>query len=217
MRFSYGAPLRALMCFRRITRRARLTPPHFRNWRIPAASGAAPRRPARDRLPPEIPGNGTTGVRTAGFRGTRRTGGRRWSQLPENRLVPACRKTGAGHTGTAHSAALSARATPACAGLALAASTDPVPSSLPATGDPERRLSVRAFLSPAPVSGLWRSAPGTLRHTPAVPGQVSAGNGKTAAGAADFRGIRRIRAGSRNRPGKKRRHYREVGKSSSAI
>ena len=39
VRFSYGAPLRALMSFRRITQRAGFTPPHFCNWRIPAVSG----------------------------------------------------------------------------------------------------------------------------------------------------------------------------------
>ena len=56
---------------------------------------------------------------------------RRWIRPPENRLVPACRKTGAGHTETAPSAALSARVAPACAGPAPAASTNPVPPPSP--------------------------------------------------------------------------------------
>ena len=100
----------ALMSFRRITQRARLKPPYFCNWRIPAASSAAPRRPARERLPPEIPGNGKFGVRTAGFRGTRRIGGAAGSSLLKNRLVPACWKTGTDHTETAPSASSAASA-----------------------------------------------------------------------------------------------------------
>ena len=58
VRFSYGAPLRGLMSFRRITQRMRFTPPYFCNWRIPAVSGrgATPgtgfRRKWKNRYPP---------------------------------------------------------------------------------------------------------------------------------------------------------------------